>query len=264
MTAPTIFTVTPDDLSRLDAESAVDLIAQLLWAESMRIGLAISSVRITTKVTAKDGGIDATIDDSDEVAFDDSFLWTDRMGLQIKAGSSFSPTEAAIRKELFGDQSPTKEALAPAVRDCMDADGVYILVCVGDDPTDDKVQEAEEHLETFFKACGYPEPYVEVWGQNQLIGFLKRFPSIALWVNGKAGALFQTHSSWAAQIEMRRVFKPGDPQNEFITSVQEQLRRHDATAKVLQRYGISSGQEGRVSSLFRYTTTSTSRQVAQW
>lgn len=235
MTTQSIFTVTPDDLNRLDAAHAVDLVAQLLWAESMRIGLPISHIRITTTVTAKDGGIDAAIDDVDGVSFTDSFLWPGRTGFQIKAGSSFSPTEAQMRKELFDDKSPSRETLAPAVRDCMDNDGTYILVCAGADPADDRVREAEEHLEGFFKTCGYAEPCVEVWGQNQLIGFLKRFPSIALWVNGKAGVFFQTHASWAAQIEMRRVFKAGEPQNKFIADIQTLLRRNDGAVHVRVR-----------------------------
>ncbi len=236
MTEPNIFTVTPEHLSRFTPDEAVDFISQLLWAESMRSGLPTSDVHVTTRISTKDGGIDATVDPRDGVNFTDSFLWPGgRFGLQIKAGSSFSPTETQLRKELFGDADPAREALGDSVRQCMDADGTYILVCAGTDPTPDRIEQAVKHLEASFVECGYQEPDVKVWGQSTLIGFLKRFPSIALWVNGNGNAQFQTHASWAGQIEMRRPFKTGDRQQKFIDDARAQLRRHDGAVHLRVR-----------------------------
>lgn len=230
-----IFTVTPDQLGRLDARQAVDFVADLLWAETMRVGMSPVTVNISTRINVSDGGIDANIRPTNTVTLSDSFLPAGQSGFQIKAGHSFTPTEAALRKELFGDAAVAPANLGESVRACLDADGTYILVCTGADPTEPVRNSAKSYLRRAFNVCGYPNAQVEVWGQNHLIGLLKRFPSLALAVNGAGGSIFQTHKSWSAQQEMRRHFKAGDPQHAFITSLQDELRRADVGVHVRVR-----------------------------
>ncbi|MDO8473062.1 MAG: hypothetical protein Q7T05_04510, partial [Dehalococcoidia bacterium] len=193
-------------------------------------GLPRSDIHISSKVTVKDGGIDATVHPNDDVDFTDSFLPQGRLGIQIKAGASFSPTATQIEDELFGGKTPTRENLAPAVRDCMDAGGTYILVCTGKDPTSQAINEAELALEGLLGKCGYEDPDVEVWCQSELIGFLDSFPSLALWVNGNGHGRFQTITSWADQLEMKRPFKAGPKQQGFIDKALEALRGQTAAA----------------------------------
>src|SRR2546425_13092519 len=110
MPRDTIFTVKPEHLERLSPAEAVELVSRLLWAELTRIGLPTTQVHITTRITTKDGGIDATVHAHPGVDFGDSFLSEGRSGLQIKAGTSFSPTETQIRKELFDGAPPARQA----------------------------------------------------------------------------------------------------------------------------------------------------------
>ena len=75
-------------------------------------------------------------------------------------------------------------------------------------------------------------PQVDVWSQNNLIGFLKFFPSLALWVTRRDNAQFQTHSSWSQDANMQVPFFPGQPQNELIANIQNELRRNDDTVHI--------------------------------
>ena len=64
MNEQTIFTVNNDDLGRLDEHTAVDFFQRLLWAEARRIGIEISKINVSTRVNVPDGGVDATVDDT--------------------------------------------------------------------------------------------------------------------------------------------------------------------------------------------------------
>ena len=64
MNEQTIFTVTNDDLGRLDERTAVDFFQRLLWAEARRIGIEISKINVSTRVNVPDGGVDATVDEA--------------------------------------------------------------------------------------------------------------------------------------------------------------------------------------------------------
>lgn len=72
----------------------------------------------------------------------------------------------------------------------------------------------------------YNNAKIEIWRQNNLIGFLKPFPSLALQVNERAKAIFQTHQSWSRYAEMKKEFKAGQPQKDFISNMQNELRKN--------------------------------------
>jgi hypothetical protein len=231
----TIFTVTPQDIGALDATRAVDVISDLLWAELRRLGVPTTRVNISRRINVPDGGVDASVAPLGEV-WRDSFLFEGLTAVQIKAGDTFKPWhKSAIQEELFGTQQPSRATLAPGVRELLEKDGTYILLCTGTDPTDPEHDRAVGHLNKFFASCGFPEADVEVWGQTHLIGLLQRFPSLALKVNGNGGADFLTHDSWATQAEMRRAFNKGPKQDTFIESVSGELRRSDGPVHVRVR-----------------------------
>ena len=125
MTTSSIFSVSSDDLARLDFNQAVDLLAQLLWSEATSIGLPTTHVHITKRTTVKDGGIDARVEPKNGIDHTSSFFPPGRTGLQVKAGHTFKPTEGQIRKELFDGKPASREALGSSVRECLDAAGTY-------------------------------------------------------------------------------------------------------------------------------------------
>lgn len=222
----TIFTVRNDDLGRLGPQEAVDFFRELLWAEARRIGIAINKIHVSSWINVPDGGIDASVNENIAPAQSD-IIKPGHTGYQIKTGETFKPWEdAQIKKELFGNKDSHKENLGSSVRDCLDNDGTYVLVCFKQDPTKEQRSKTINSLKRYFELCGYQNPNVEVWSQNNLIGFLTVFPSLALKITRRGGSRFQTHQSWSQDAEMRREFKTGQAQRDFISSMQNELRKN--------------------------------------
>ena len=241
MNHDTIFTVRNEDLTGLNQNTAVEFFQKLLWAEARRLGIEISKINVSSQVNVPDGGVDATVDDV-QIEEGQGIIKQGKTSYQIKSGASFKPwQESEIKKVLFGDKIPEKQNLGESIRACPDADNItYVLVCTGIDLVDSQRRGALEHIENFLKQCGYSHPKVEVWSQNNLIGFLKVFPSLALWVNGRVRSDFQTHRSWALDANMDLPFVSGEVQDELIEKIRNELRQDYDTihVRVLGEPGI--------------------------
>ena len=233
MNFDTIFTVKNDDLDRLDPTAATLFFRELLWAAARRIGIEISKINVSSRINIPDGGVDATVDDA-QFSTDSGIIKPGKTSYQIKSGQSFEPwQEAEIKNALFGDRTPpNKQNLGESVRACLDVNGAYVLVCTGKDLVDTQHRSARNHIKEYLKQCGYMQPKVDVWSQNNLIAFLKIFPSLAMCINGREGMAFQSHISWAQNAEMRVQFVPGQEQEILIANIQNELRRDDDTVHV--------------------------------
>jgi hypothetical protein len=53
---------------------------------------------------------------------------------------------------LFGDKTPGKKNLGSTVRNCLDSNGTYILICFKQDPTEEQRNGAVEKSKELFKA----------------------------------------------------------------------------------------------------------------
>ena len=228
MNHDTIFTVRNEDLTRLNQNTAVEFFQKLLWAEARRLGIEISKINVSSQVNVPDGGVDATVDDV-QIEEGQGIIKRGKTSYQIKAGTSFKPWQkSTIERELFD----RKGNLGESIRACLDDNGTYILVCTGRDLSDSQHRDALKHIENFLKACGYSNPKVEVWSQNNLIGFLKLFPSLALWVNGRDRSDFQTHRSWKLDANMQARYVPGEAQDDSIAKIRNELRQNYDTVHV--------------------------------
>ena len=232
MNRANIFTVTNEDLDRLDPAEAVRFLRKLLWAEARRLGIGLSQVNVSSRIDVPDGGVDATVN-AEPSATGNDIITPGKTCYQIKSGQTFKPwQQSVIKQELFGSDSVTQEHLGEGIRDCLDAGGTYVLVCTGIDLVYSEHQDARNHLNEYLRGCGYPNPQVEVWSQNKLIGFLQPFPSLALQVNGRGGTRFQTHQSWSQNGDMRLEFIPGQAQDDLISQIRDDLRQNDDTVHV--------------------------------
>ena len=240
MNRANIFTVTNEDLDRLDPAEAVRFFRELLWAEARRLGIGLSQINVSSRINVPDGGVDATVD-ADLPAAGSDIIKSGQTCYQIKSGQTFKPwQQSVIRKELFGSGTPARQNPGEGIRAFLDADGTYVLVCTGIDLVDSERRDARNHLNEYLKGCGYPNPQVEVWSQNNLIGFLQRFPSLSLQVNGRGGTRFQTHQSWSQNGDMWVEFVPGQAQEDLISQIRDNLRQNDDTVhlRVLGEPGI--------------------------
>ena len=222
MSIETIFTVKNEDLDRLNPDTAVEFFQKLLWAEARRLGIELSKINISLRVNVKDGGIDATVDES-QVETGTGIIKTGKTSYQIKSGK----TKPNIENELFG-----REDLKEGIQDCLNPDSTYVLVCTGIDLVYSERMEIVSKIKEYLKPYGEQQPEVEVWSQNTLVGFLRSFPSLALWVNGKDQSVFQTHQSWSQDGTMRLPFFPGKSQDDLIPRIQNELREKQNTVHV--------------------------------
>ena len=215
MNRDTIFTIKNEDLSRLKADSAVEFFQKLLWAEARRSGIELSKINISRRVNVRDGGIDATVDET-QIESETGIIKSGKTSYQIKSGI----TKPNLEDELFG-----REDLKEGIQDCLNPDSTYVLVCTGIDLVYREQMEIVSKIKEYLKPYGEQLPNVEVWSQNTLISFLESFPSLALWVNGNDEGIFQTHRSWSQDGTMRVPFYPGESQDELIPKIRNELRK---------------------------------------
>ena len=97
------------------------------------------------------------------------------------------------------------------------------IVCFGQDLVASQYEQAINSLQNYFGQCGYSNPRTEMWSQNNLIGFLNVFSSLALKVNGRDSQTFQSHDNWSKEAEMRKEFFAGQAQKEFMSNMQNEL-----------------------------------------
>lgn len=236
-----IFTIKNDDLNRLSPDDAEDFFRELIWTEARKIGLPISKIHISSKTTTADGGIDAYIEDNDILTTDD-LIKQGHTGYQIKAGTSFKPwRDSSVKDELFGGREPVEKNLKSKIKDCLDKDGTYVVVCFKQDPQAQEHDKAVELIYNYLKQCNYDNPKVEVWGQNKLIGFIKPYISLALHLKRFNNiGWFKTHHQWSTQGDMKKEFKIGDEQEKFIKNIRNDLRNNEEAVhiRVLGEAGI--------------------------
>ena len=233
MNSDIIFTVTNDNLGRLDSTEAVRFFRELLWAEARRLGIEINKINVSIQTNVPDGGVDGVVVEN-KTSTTSGLIKTDQTSYQIKSGKKPKLSwESFIKEELFGKgKTPNKQNLGKSIRACLDDDGTYVLVFTRIDLAILQHTKVIKYIRDFLEQCDYPNPKVEVWSQNTLCGFLKIFPSLALQVNGRGGVVFQTHRSWARDANMRFSFVSGQSQHELIASIQSELRRNDDTVHV--------------------------------
>ena len=229
-----IFSISQKQIGELTPSKAVELFRDLLWAEARRIGISLSKIHISLWINVPDGGIDASVDESVmDLTKSSGLIKIGFTGYQIKAGTSFHPwQDSDIKKELFGRKHPSRENLGASVRTCLDKKGTYVLVCFGQELSEDQHKQAVKTLTYYFEQCNYKKPKVEVWGQSTIIGYLQIFPSLVLQLQGFDQSRFQTHKSWSQNDDMRKEFKAGTAQVEFIKNIQEELRKNDQAVHI--------------------------------
>ncbi|MDE0041014.1 MAG: hypothetical protein OXT74_03195, partial [Candidatus Poribacteria bacterium] len=227
----TIFTVNNSDLERLDPHTAVDFFRNMLWAEARRIGIDISKIHVSSAIHVADGGIDASVEDV-QIETGCGIIKQGKTSYQIKSGAAEPWKPPFIERELFRDGTPNRRSLGNSIRACLDIGGTYILVCTGIDLVESQRLNAIDHIKKCLKNCDYPKAEVDVWSQNNLIGFIKFFPSLALQITGNDEAAFQSHVSWLSDGELGVKFVPGESQIKLIADIQNELRRSDDTVHV--------------------------------
>ncbi|KAF3998512.1 hypothetical protein [Glaciimonas immobilis] len=216
-----LVSIEPAAIKLLNPAEGVRLIRDLLWSEVTRLGIPRQNVVISSDITVKDGGIDASVETEGSY---DSILVPGACHFQIKTGESFKPwQEAQIRAELFGASPVARANLGAAVLQCVESGTAYALVTLGHDLTTEQQAQASGFLRKFFEDCGFGDPQISVLGVTQIISLLTLHPSLCLDLNGLGDLPFQTSQSWADNSDMTKQLALGDSQESFIGELQAAL-----------------------------------------
>lgn len=233
MNTHNILTADEQYIKQLDSQKSVELFRDLIWAEANRLGIPPSKVTISLRTNVPDGGIDAEID-VDSITFPSSGLFEKgKNSYQIKAGISFKPqNKKDLKKELFDKKEATLENLASEVRACLEVNGKYTIVCFGIDLTPEERKKGIKNLQDYLKVCGFDKPQIDIWGTNNIKGFIQKYPSITLQTNRMYDEPFKTLNEWANTEDMRVSFETGSTQKEVIENIRNHLRRNDSPSQL--------------------------------
>jgi hypothetical protein len=211
-------------LRGLSSTTAVEAFRDLLWARAGERGIPVTRVSISADVSTPDGGVDASILEGAGAKFQDDELFSSGRRFQIKTGD-FQPWQpGTIKRELFGTKAKKFNNLGPAIQRTLREGNELVLVCFGVDPVDEKLRKAKENLAAAFKACGFPNARVDVWGQTQLIGLFQQYPSLCLRLRGHDHQGFRFWSSWAADADMQSPIHYSPEQFELVEELRGALQ----------------------------------------
>jgi hypothetical protein len=195
-----------------------------LWCEAWRVGISPHKVVVSLRTNVSDGGIDAHVDG---LPTTDSLLVKGKSFFQVKAGHAFKPWQKSnLLWELFGNSKalPNVKTLAPAVRECIQVQGRYIIVTFGHDLTPQQHITAVDNIKSLLEGCGYKEPKVDVLGQAQLLGLMARFPSLILSLMGKGDLPFYSLDTWRSRSDMTQRLCVAQAQSNLIEAIRNTLR----------------------------------------
>ncbi len=238
MSFPNIFTVSSGELGALSPESAVNLFRELLWAEAAALGIGKHQINVPSAITVTDGGIDAEVEGAlVPVGRGQGLIRPGLTRYQIKTGNFSIGERNYVDRILFTPSSLRKGAqrkLQPRVQSCLDRDGTLVVVLFGWDKPEIKDGQIVGVFADALTAIDsrYATAKIEIWRQNQIIGFLRPYPSLALQATGKVAARFQTHRSWSQEDTMRPQLHAGELQAKFIDAVQHPLRTNQKAVHI--------------------------------
>ena len=229
MSIETIFTAKKEHLHQLNSTDAVDLFREMVRTEALKFPSGTCKISVPRQDNVADGGIDATVD-ADSLVIQSDIIAPDKNSYQIKSGKRFEPwQQSKIKKELFGDRRPLdRETLGKRIRDCLNAEGTYVLVCTGINLGKSRTEQTRFHIEKYLtEQCKYENPKIKVWSQDDLINFLDEFPLLVLGLRGLLEAKFKPHWSWSKADRMQVPFVAGQSQKQLIAKIQNELQRND-------------------------------------
>lgn len=222
MVSENIFTIEKKDFLTLNPNEAIEFFHKLLWVEAGRSGIELSKINISSEINVPDGGIDASVKDS---KIKDDLIKFGQTSYQVKASVTFKPSQkGVIQKELFGSKPVDKNNLGSRVKNCLDNNGTYVLVCFKQDFNELQKIKVISNIQHYFSECGYINSKVDVLSINNIKSFISFYPSLVLYLKRKSDLIFQTHKSWSNEAEMQRKLEIGDIQKELIENLRNELR----------------------------------------
>ena len=207
-------------------ERAVSIVRDLVWAEAGRQLVNLTKISVSSKIYAKDGGVDGTIDISPQI--ESGLLTKGQTYFQIKWGDTFCPqNEKHLMKELT-----TKKDLKPKLKKLSESNGRYVLFWFGGVFKSNEKDECCEKIKGIFRNNKFPEVKVDVLDQDDISQFVNLHPVIVSKYFTPLTEFFVTLDSWKD-----RFWKDEEINDKYIESV---LQSNFSTVKTILTSNITS------------------------
>ena len=207
--------VTKNDLHALLPEQSVELITKIIRSEACISEIEQSKIDISSNIYTPDGGIDGTAKniDSDSI---NGIIKKGNNNYQIKSGN-FSLTTNCIRELLFKNDDKN---LKPKIKLCFENNERLIFIFTDwDGPSASDIQDKISKE--------IPQKYnnlqIDIWTQNIIIGFLKFFPALTLYIHKFQNALFINHEQWSNFSDMKHDIFLNSKQKTYVEKFRNAL-----------------------------------------
>lgn len=208
------FDVRTDDLTKIEADQAVELFRQLLVIEAVKAGIPVIGVDVPAAITVADGGIDAVVTGLPEAPLPAGLIFEGLTYYQIKTGSFSASTASDIRsllvqpRHMKGEHQRKKEELQSRVLSCFEKGGTFVVVLFGSDLVGTADDHGATQISEFMAAIdpAFAHVAVRIIRANQLCSAIKVLaPGIAMHLNSVQGydnAVFHDLSFMADSCEL--------------------------------------------------------------
>lgn len=187
------FELKPADVSALDAGDLRELVARLSEAEMNVHGRRSTCVTWGGAQEAPDGGLDVRIEDVG-LSSSNGFVPRGSCGFQVK---KHTMAGIACRDEMLEDG-----ALRPVIAELADRNGAYIIVSGKDDCSDSMLTSRLRGMAGAVALLPNKATlHLDFYGRDRLATWLRRHPSVALWVRAQLGrplSGWKPFGRWAA------------------------------------------------------------------
>jgi hypothetical protein len=188
-----IFSITVEDIRRLNDEQSRELVARLCRAELTRHGISESAVSWGGDQRAKDGGVDVRVDVNPPAGIC-GYIKSDSSAFQVKA-------EKFGNSKISGEMAP-KGVLRPAIVELAESHGSYIIVSTRDSLTADlshsiRIKAMEKCLSDHGLAG---EVIIDFYDCRKIADWVEQHPVIAIWARytlGRPIEGWRSYGPWA-------------------------------------------------------------------
>lgn len=188
-----LFELEAADLSTLDDSELRELVGRLCEAELVEQGGQTSCVTWGGAQEAPDGGLDVSVKNALGIR-SPNFIPRVNTGFQVK---KHSMGKAACRKEMEDGGKPK-----PILEELATQKGAYIIVSGKDDCSDRMLSERLIGMREGINSLpNSGELHLDFYGRDRLSAWLRRHPSVLLWVRSRLGkplAGWRPYDRWAA------------------------------------------------------------------
>jgi len=243
------FELNATDITALGAGDLRELVARLSEAEVIQQGRLSKSVTWGGAQEAPDGGLDVRIEDAG-LAFSNGFVPRGICGFQVK---KHTMAGTACRDEML-----EHGALRPVIAELADRGGAYIIVSGKDDCSDSMLASRLRGMtEAVALLPNKTSLHLDFYGRDRLATWLRRHPSVALWVRtllGRPLSGWKPFGRWAATpqgqddaflvddhpcvIDVNSSAKDPMPVSEGIKLARNRLRRPGSAVRITGLSGV--------------------------